>query len=311
MSHVFGRAFLALFVLATANIQMGEDPPHYGQAFSRIITTSSMRLQEAAEKRPLKLKAMNDALVSLAGAAKGMASQGEEEGVLSELRSARQHYSEASFAWLLEAVWLSAHGRSAEADKAFESFLLSSRTYTEFDKAFVGWDDFHLVRRIVYELLQSRGTVFEGREKQIQVRIPFEELFRYVQSPSPEDRAMNILFIFVLFGGLFFFFFGYRTGLDFESPVVKKLTWFYGVFWFAYGIWFLDLAFELPFGGSRFQLVPAVLSAAAISFLAQTLYEIWKSRRQLLEAGYRRCPHCSAVILKLNVECPECRRAVS
>ncbi len=310
MSFTLIRSFLALFLLATANIQMGEEPPDFGREFSRIITTSSMRLQEAAEKRPLKLKAMNDALVSLAAAAKGMASKGDEASILSELGNARRLYPEASFSWLLEAVWQNAHGHPQAGDKAFETFLFSSRTYSEFDKPFISWDDFHLVRRIVYELLRSRGMSFEGREKQIQVRIPFEELFRYVQSPSPEDRALNIAFIFVLFGGLFFFFFGYRGGLSFQRPIVKKLVWLYGIFWFAYGVWFLDLAFELPFGWSRFQLVPAILSAATLGLVFQWLQEVWRNQRQLISDGYRRCPHCSAIILKLNVECPECRRAV-
>ena len=151
------RAGLMVFFLAVAGVETGPEVPDYGAIFSAIITKASMQLQQAAAKRPHKLKAMNDATAETARAALLMASRGGTEEILQHLERARQAYPGDSFSWLLQAVTENSRGNTDAANRDFETFLLKSRTYSPFEQPFVSWDDFHSLRRIVYELLLSRG----------------------------------------------------------------------------------------------------------------------------------------------------------
>ncbi len=311
MMSFFTTCLFSLSLLLTANIQMGSEPADYGEIFGNIVAKTGMRLQEAAARRPLKLKSMNDSLADLADASRLMASRGDSGEVLRLLESSRRHQSANSFSWLLEGVWLNAHGRNSEADAAWEKFLVSSRVYSELDKAFIHWDDFHKLRRIAYEMLRSRGVSFEGREKDIQVRVPFAALAKYIRDPAAEDRVMNIVFIAVLFGGLFLFAGVLLTGHSLQTPLFRQLTSLYGVFWFCYGVWFLDLFLELPFGWSRFQLVPGIAGGSLVFVLGQIFLAFMNRRRRIIEDGYKVCPFCRAVITRLHLECPECRRSFS
>lgn len=311
MMSFFTTCFFSLSLLLTANIQMGSESADYGEVFGKIVVKTGMRLQEAAARRPLKLKAMNDSLADLADASRQMASRGDSGEILRLLKSSRRHQSANSFSWLLEGVWLNAHGRNSEADAAWEKFLIASRVYSELDKAFINWDEFHKLRRIVYEMLRTRGVSFEGREKDIQVRVPFAALAEYIRDPAAEDRTMNIVFIAVLFGGLFFFAGALLTGQSLQTPLFRQLSALYGVFWFCYGIWFLDLFLELPFGWSRFQLVPGIAGASLVLVIGQNILSALNRRRRIIEDGYKVCPFCAAVVPRLHLECPECRRSFS
>ncbi|GAJ10786.1 unnamed protein product, partial [marine sediment metagenome] len=57
------------------------------------------------------------------------------------------------------------------------------------------------MRQNVYKLLRLRGVSFKGRELDIQTRLPFKDLMKYIMNPAPQDRVMNIVFIFVLLLG--------------------------------------------------------------------------------------------------------------
>lgn len=308
MSMLFSPLIFSFFVfLTTANIQVGSETPDVGETFGRIITQTGMRLQETAPRRPLKLKSMNDALEDLALAMRLMASRASSGDIRKNLAEVRNHYPESGFAWLLEGVWLNAHGDTLGACEAWEQFLLRSRTYTELDKAFIGWDDFHKLRRIVYELLLTRGVSFEGREKEIQVRVPFAQLAGYLRNPGAEDRWMSILFLSVLVGGFFFFAGLFLTGYPLSLVFLQPLKMLYGVFWFAYAVWVIDLALGLPLGWTRFKMIPLILGAGMMAALFQTVSGL-RNRRVVLEDGCRRCPGCKGIVTRLHLECPECRK---
>lgn len=303
--------FFSLSLLLTANIQVGSESSDYGEIFGRIIAQTGMRLQDVAVKRPLKLKAMNDALTDLAAASRQMASRGDFNDILGHLKSSRTHQSNNSFSWLLEGVWLNAHGRAPEADIAWEKFLVLSRSYSELDKAFIHWDEFHKLRRIVYELLRIRGVSFEGREKDIQVQVPFRALAQYLQDPAAEDRVMSLVFVTVLVGGFFFFAGAFFMGMSFHTQLFRQLTSLYSVFWFCYGIWLLDLVLELPFGWTRSQIVPGIAGVTIAFMASQNILLFLNRRRRIIEEGYKVCPYCKALITRLHLECPDCRRSFS
>lgn len=301
---------LGFLILANADIYLAGEQKDYADTFGRILVSAGIRLQEAAQKRPLRLKHLNDSLSATAEAARGMASKRWPSEVEEILRRARQSYDGNSFALLLMAVLRDSEGDTAHANRLFEDFLMQSRTFTDFEKTFLTWDEFHKLRRIVFELLSSRGVEFSGREEQIQVQIPFESLMQYVRDPSREDRFWNLFFIGTIFLGIFLIFGAALMGVDLSSFGARSFIYFYAVTWLCYVLWFLDLAIGLPWGMHRSWVVPALLSVTVILRMAQGSYGYWRRKTEPMVEGYRRCPGCGAVIEKLRLECPKCRKEV-
>jgi len=298
-----------LLFLATGNIEIDSAPPNYGDEFGSIIKKASIRLQGAAQKRPLKLKGWNASLSKTAKAARILASKGGDyEEAIRDLEAARADYAGNSFSYLLEAVIRSTQGKKEEANKMFEQFLLQSRTFTKFEESFLHWGEFHTLRRSVYELLKARGITFEGREKDIQVVVPYQEFFKYVMSPGREDWVMNLSFIFLIIGGGVLLIIASLAGVDFYKSIPGNFIVMYLAVWIAYGLWIFDLAFGLPWGLSRFSAIPVFLLSCVVSLAALEYWAYWREHKRPLEPGYRKCPHCGAVILKLATECSQCRR---
>lgn len=299
--------FLSFFLMSPAQIEMPGDAPGPGEVFSNIIRKAAIRLQDAEANRSLKLKHWNDSLGRMAAAVRLMATKGSPEAIWQHLEESRRAYPKNSFAILLQAVLLSSQQEQSKADTYFEEFLLNSRTFSEFEEAFLHWAEFHQLRRTVYHLLLSHGIDFKGREKEIQIYIPYESFFAYVMNPERNDFVINIMLVgLIVFGGVLLII-GSLRGMEFNSPLATWLGLSYLMIWIAYGFWIFDLAFGLPFGWSRLKIVPLFLfiSIGALGLMEARAY--WIERNRPLAEGYRRCPRCRAVIVKLSIECPVCR----
>ncbi len=300
---------LGLVLLATANIQIGSDPD-YGEYFSGIIRKAAMRLQEVGENRPLKLHHWNESLKKTAEAVRLMATRGSVESMEERLEEAREAYPGNSFAILLQAILKNARGDEEEANRLFESFLLESRKFTELEETFLHWGEFHMLRRTVFGILRSRGVSFEGREQEIQAYIPYEEFFKYIMDPGREDWMMNVALVLLIVGGAVLLGVSGLMGVDLGASPASSFVTMYVVVWIAYAIWILDLAFGLPFGLSRMSVVPLLLAAGAMVILTLDLAAFWSESRRPLEEGYKKCPHCGAIIVELSTECLHCRKKV-
>lgn len=306
-----GAALLAFAFFTTAFVRVeSAETPDYGEQFGKIITRAAIRLQGASPQRPFKLKFMNDSLMHTARATLGMANHWPPEEIAKELSEARRAYPENSFALLLAGILANATGAEQKANRFFEDFLLNSRTFSEFEEQFLKWGEFHTLRRIVYEILKSRGIHFEGREEEIRVRIPYEDLIAYAMRPGTWDRTVNILFIFILVGGGVALVVAHMKGVEFHRLVPGGLVGLYLGVWISYGTWIFDLAFGLPWGWSRFVVIPLFLGCLLLLFAIGVGLEIYEERLRPLEHGYQRCPHCRAVIEGLLIECPECRQGI-
>lgn len=311
MTAFFNAFFLSFFVLLTANIEMPQDAPPRQELFNEILMRTGMKLQETAAKRPHKLKGMNDSIEAMAQAMRAMASHGEPAFINARLEAAAQAYPDNPFVFLLQGIMAGTAGDIPASNAYFERFLVGSAGYTEFEKSFIPWDPYHKLRRLVYELLTARGVTFEGREKTIQAHVPFQTLMEYVRSPEPRDEAWNLFFVIFLSLGTIGFFLAHLRGADLTGYWMQTLFYEYLAAWIAYGIWFCDLAVDLPGGWSRFTLMPVILAVPLVWRLVLKTGIEWYTARAPLEEGYQRCPHCRAVIQELLVECPECRCRLS
>jgi len=193
--------FFSFLLIATGNIDVGTSPIDENEGFGRIIRKATYRLEQVAPRRPLRLSHLNDSLAHTSQAARGIVTGEDESTVLETLRQARRAYPNNSFAILLQGIVEDAGGDQATANQLFEKYLLKSRTFSDFDEVFLKWAEFHRLRRYVYDLLQDRGISFKGREKEIQVMIPFEAFLKYLMRPSRADLALNIVFVALILGG--------------------------------------------------------------------------------------------------------------
>ncbi len=327
----------SLWVLATASIQTGQEVPDDNARFGQIITQTAAKLQESAARRPFKIKVMNDSLEKIAEALRLMAqtqrggdkprsftplrgdagvpgfplsaSEGPREKILRLLREARAVYPENSFAILIQAVFYNAAGDTASANRFFEEYLLKSRTYSDFEKEFIKWNDYHTLRRLAYELLRVRGINFTGREKEIQVRTPYEQLMQYALHPAAKDRSLNLFFLVFILGGALCLMFGAASGMVFYRHLGFSLLVMYLAVWLAYACWIYDLAIGLPGGLNRNGTTLFFFFTGILISLSE-LISSWREMHRPLAPGFKRCPHCQEIIVTLAVECFRCKKPV-
>ncbi len=300
----------SFLILATGLIDIGSREADFDEALFSILQQAGKRLERVAEQRPFKIAGMNDSLAATLRALHAMTTTRDSSTILQWLEKAKKDYQDNYFAVLLEAVVFDVEKDTQKANALFEQFLVKSRTYNDFYARFLDWPEFHRLRRIVYELLQSRGVTFEGREKQIQVVVPFEEFIKYVSHPGTQDFAMSVIFVVLLIGGAVLFVFAGLSGFVFIGPFSSLLPFLYLMVWLGYAVWLIDLAVGLPFQWSRHVAVPILFGTSLVFFLISGAAEWWSKKNQPLEEGYRRCPHCKAVILQLSVKCSDCGREI-
>lgn len=303
---------LAFFLSAFSVPQIDVESEKQAQAasFPDVVKRAAIEIVKASPGRPYRLKAMNDSLASMAEAVKLMASSGDYAAIRALLSAAQNQYPDNVFAVLMEAILVNSRGTPGDANRVFERFLIKSRTYSEFEKPFLKWGEFHALRRSVYELLKARGVQFKGREKEILVKIPFEDFFHFLRNPGSFDQSMCYgFFVALLIGGAGLLIFGIQGG-DFSRHIALCFLLFYLAIWIAYGLWLLDLFFGLPWGWTRFYAVPVFLAVMLVLDVSFLLKGMWDEYHRPLEKGYRRCPGCRAVVERVRVECPACRRAL-
>ncbi len=299
---------LTSLLIATGDVQVHLNPIDTEGAFARTLERALARLEVAAAKRPFRLKNLNDSLEKMALASQGMRTEQSPAVIQSHLIDARKLYPQNYFSILLEAVLVDSQADRAASSRLLEEFLIRSRTFTEFEEAFIKWAEFHQIRRYVYDLLLERGIDFKGREKEIQVQIPFAEFFRYAMSPDRPDVFYVVFFVASILIGAVLLILGHFMEVDFSRPILRNLPAFYVMIWLSYGVWIMDLAFGLPFEWKRSVVIPILLvgSAGYMTILEGISY--YKERNRPLEEGYRRCPHCRQPVVLLAIECPHCRR---
>ncbi|MBN1688873.1 MAG: zinc ribbon domain-containing protein [Candidatus Omnitrophica bacterium] len=298
---------LSLFPLAVGNIDFSlEQSKNADPQLGVILKQVSARILQTASKRPFKLHHLNDSLEKTSSAIEMMIYQKNPRGTIALLKQAKEDYADNAIAVLLEAIVMDHTGETEKANELYEEFLTQSRVLTNFEALFLKWGEFHELRKIIYQMLKKRGVSFAGKELEIKTKTPFRDFVSYVVNPAPEDRFMNILFILVLLLGGGTLAIGAFQGVDFGRPFARSLWNIYILFWFAYGLWIFDLVFGLPWGWSRFQIIPIFLTGFVVVFVGLDIISAWQEKWRPLEKGYRRCPHCRAPVIELMTECPEC-----
>lgn len=122
------------------------------------------------------------------------------------------------------------------------------------------------------------------------------------------DVSVTIFFVVVLSLGVVYFILTQLTNIELRGAFTQHLFSLFFMVCMAYLFWMTDLVFGLPFGWSRFELVPAFFGIGLTWFFIAGFIAYWREISTPIAQGYRRCPGCKSIILKLSVRCPECRR---
>lgn len=230
---------------------------------------------------------------------------------LSFLDQAKKEYPANYFVDLFRGIIYEAQSNERESLDNFEIFLIKSRSYSDFERAFISWREFHFLRRIIYEKLTSAGVSFEGREKDIQVRIPFEAFAEYLKNPEKEDQILNGIFVMILVLGIPLLILCHFMEADFSSFWISTFVVLYFTTWVAYIGWMADLLVGLPFLISRWKFAIFIYVTVFFFHFIKHLTKYFSKRFQPIEEGYRRCPNCSEVVQKILKECPSCRKTIN
>ncbi len=268
------------------------------------------KLEQAAKRRPHKIKAFNDSLAKTHEAALEVLAPASQESAWSSIHQARVLNSGNSFTWLFEAMLQDSQGHFDESHEAFRAFLKKSGTLGDFEKPFIDKKTLNVLRRQVYELLKYRrleaeepAPVFVAKGRRGKWNM-FGDMTKF----SKSDQNANWIFVGgLLLGGAAILFLS-LGGVEWYRPGLRSIMGFYVALWIAYLLWLVDLSVGLPDPWTRQKAVPYFLASAAAFFIVWEIAGWIREQMRPIEKGYRRCPQCREVILELSLQCPQCGR---
>jgi len=302
--------FFCIVFFPIAQLHPGWDEPNPKRVIGEITKITAEVIAHKAPRRPYQLAYMNDSLIHLSNALTDALQGKSVDQVLSEAKLARDEFDDNYFTYLVEALLYERDGYDTEATQAFEIFLKSSQRYTAFEKMFITYEQYTYLRLAISQLLKSRGIHFEGREEEVAHKIERKGLTEFLIDPSRFDQLMKYMFPIVLLAGFVFFFYTKLSGSTMPDLIVDAVLFVYLFCWIAYGTWWVGLNFGLPFGWSRFYVVPTLLLfPLGVIGLLKALSFFTKS--QEMPSGMRKCPHCGAEVTRLETVCSECNKLIS
>ena len=140
----------------------------------------------------------------------------------------------------------------------------------------------------------------------------YSGVFHYIQKTLEHsawtdlDTAVNIFFVIVLLAGVVFFILTQLMNIELRGSFSRFLFYLYFMIGISYLFWITDLVFGLPFGWSRFRLVPILMGTGFVSFSLAGSVAYWRETKIPIARGFRKCPGCKSIILELSLQCPQC-----
>lgn len=300
----FFKVFLLGLFAFNANISTSADHVYDAASFDRDVKQVQGQLISAARRKPFRLKKLNDSLRLVSEASFVLLRENDLERSEELLKEALKTYSGNSYADLFMARLYDSLERYEEANKSYESFLKKSRSFTDYERAFVRSSQHHQIRRYTYFLLSERGVNFSGREHMIQTKIPFVQK---MMESGGIDQFFMIFFLAGILGGGIFLLCTKLFGMEIAPHRMQSLIIFYLGIWAGYIFWMAKLALGVPHFIERKFGVLVIVG----SFFILSLYPIiskWARRNfQKPAEGFKKCPKCKEVVPNTLLECLNCR----
>lgn len=332
----FSLLCLMLAAPSSSNAEPGRPAvPRSDPRFARALERTLNRLVSISHKRPFKLTTMNDALHSMSEGArvyqaslhysKKTTPQNPALDFMSNARAispvrqtgssylgsrnfsglerakeifeqAVSQHAENSFGFLMLALIEEDQQNIPQANAYYAQFIIASEPLGEFDRFFIKGLDHHEIRRSVIRALEDRG---------VRVKMPERiKIFDFFSGQQKNPLMMPLIVWSVALLILKFF------DVRFSDFPFRDLQLAYLALWLAYGLWVFLTWKDHRLNFMEREMIRKFFWGAGGLILVYELMLWGIARYGPVSKGYRHCPQCQRIILKLDLECSFCRKKI-
>jgi len=259
------------------------------------------------EKRFSKYKKINDSYQLTSEAIQILAENGDVVRAIPLLREASRKYDGNRMAYLLLGSALERTGDRVAAAHAYADFYIYSLTMVPFERELIGPSSLEIFRGYVEKRFSEWGMTLP------RARVGFElQRMRslVMLESSPTGQRINLVLPILVLVGLAVLILTRMTHMEFPETAAYFLVSFYVLLVLGYLLWTAHLFLGLPFLRS-IEAEYALLfgGGGALICLLYAANCFFDFRPESKGEDSKACPHCRAIILRVSVECPFCKRA--
>jgi len=301
--------FFIFFMTLFLPVASGEEPaPGWQTDFRDELSISSQKVVALAPARFSRIKNVNDSYHLTAEAVLLLDERGDTKEAIPLLRKATKKFDGNRLAYLLLGAVFERIGDREGAIQAYSGFYKHSLTLVPEENKIIDRSALTVFRNYV----EARFEQWEVPLSESKVGLALQRVRSMVMlEGSPSGQWINMVVPMIVVIGIPVLILCHLTGTKFPYVVSYFLMSFYLLCAMAYALWAVHLFLGLPFfvspeteyklyfaGGVI--LIPAFYVARR--FLAH-------KRRANYEGG-KYCPSCGAVMLTVEMECPNCKRRI-
>lgn len=277
------------------------------RAFRNELSLVARRSAELGKKRFSKIKNINDSYQLTAAAIRVLSERGEAAAAIPLLREASEKYDGNRMAFLLLGAVFEKMGNRSDAARAYADFYRISLTMVPFEKELIGPSSLRTFCGYVEKRFSEWGLTLP------EPRVGFE--LQRVRSVVMLERSragqwINLILPVMVLVGLVLMLLARLGHVALPAGVAYFSVSFYLLLVLGYLLWVAHFFLGLPFLISLETEYALFFGAGAVSICS--LYaanRFFDRRREPRTEDSKICPHCRAIILRMALECPLCKRA--
>ncbi|MFA6600800.1 MAG: hypothetical protein WC352_02510 [Candidatus Omnitrophota bacterium] len=290
---------------ARAENGSGGSEPRAVEAFHKELGLAARRAAGLKTDRLTKVKAINDSYRLTAQAVRVLDGSGDPREAIALLREAVRKLDSNRLAYLLLGAIFEKADQPEEAARVYADFYRYSLALSPVENQLIGPQALEVFREYVEIRFRQWGRSLP--EPKVPLGVRRARSLTLLEN-SGIARKLNLILPILAVGGLVLLMLLRVSGLEVPALLGYFLGRLYLLAVLSYALWAAHFYLGLPFWGSMEAEFGRVggFGFAAVTVLTAMRY--WRDERAKITEGLAACPHCRAVVSKLCVECPECKR---
>lgn len=257
------------------------------------------------DARVTSVKNVNDSYQFLAEAIFLLGEKGDVANAISRLDEAIRKFDGNRSAYLLLGAAYERIGEQKNAAGAYANFYRFSLTLSPIESRLISGQSLDFFKRYIETRFKQWGLQLP--ESKIPLGIQKVRSVLMIEN-SQTAQWINIILPMLVVGGLILLLFARILQIELPEKLSYGLVSFYLLGVGGYALWAAHFFIGLPFFISiqaEFALFFGIGAAGIMAFYS--IRQFWVRRAEEKIQGIKRCPQCRQMILKVEVECPECR----
>ena len=277
------------------------------KAFRNELSLVARRSVELGRKRFSKIKNINDSYQLTAKAIRALSERGDVVSAIPLLREASEKYDGNRMAYLLLGAVFERMGERNAAAHAYADFYRISLTLVPFEKELIGPSSLRIFCGYVEKRFSEWGLTLPTP------RVGFE--LQRVRSVIMLERSrvgqwINLILPVLVLVGLVLILLARLGPIALPAAVVYFSVSFYLLLVLGYLLWAAHFFMGLPFLISLETEYALFFGGGTVLIgLLYAANRFLDPRREPKTEDSKICPHCHALILRVALECPICKRA--